>query len=64
LFNQDHRDEPEHGGIIREDAHDPTPPLDLSIDALNEVCRVDLTAVSLWELWVGEHIFNPLVDEL
>ena len=64
LLNQNHRDEAERRRIVWENTHDTRSPLELSIEALNEVRGVYLAVVSLWKMEVNEDIFYSTIKEL
>jgi len=63
LLNEEHRDEAENRLIIGEETHSASATFDLTIEPFNQVCRVNLAVMSLWELQISQQVINPIIDE-
>ena len=63
LFEQQGADEADDGLVIGEDADDVGPALDLAVDALDRIDRVQLGAMLPGEGHVGEHVMLGLVHD-
>jgi hypothetical protein len=49
LCNHQRADEPNDGGVVGEDANDIRAPLDLLVQSLERICRVELAPMVLWK---------------
>lgn len=56
-------DEPDDGILVGEDADDIGAALDLAVEALKRIGRVQLGTVRGWEAHIGEHIGHGVIQQ-
>jgi len=64
LLQQDGTDEPNDGLVVGEDADDLGATLDLAVDTLDRIRRVQFRAVRRREAHIGEHVALSLIHQL